>query len=57
MKGIGIGATRITKVLNKKEILINWKRIGKLLHGLGLYEKAVPVNTNDIIENWPLFTP
>ena len=34
------GAIRITKVLNKKGILVNRKHIGKLLHQLGLYTKG-----------------
>lgn len=34
------GAIRITKVLNKKGILVNRKRVGKLLHQLGLYAKG-----------------
>lgn len=33
-------AIRITKVFNKKEILVNRKRVGKLLHQLGFYAKG-----------------
>lgn len=33
-------AIRITKVLNKKGILVNRKRVGKLHHQLGLYAKG-----------------
>lgn len=34
------GAIRITKLLNKKGILVNRKRVRKLLHQLGLYAKG-----------------
>jgi len=34
------GAIRITKVLNKKGIFVNRKRVEKILHQLGLYAKG-----------------
>lgn len=34
------GAIRITKLLNKKGMLVNRKRVEKLLHQLGLYAKG-----------------
>lgn len=34
------GAIRITKVLNKKGIIVNRKCVGKLLHQLGLYAEG-----------------
>ena len=45
------GSLRITKVLEKKGIKVNRKRVGKLMRQMNLYAKEVGIAINVIIKN------
>ncbi|MDU0401731.1 hypothetical protein KF7HA_00031 [Lactococcus lactis] len=40
------GAVRITKVLHNTGIMTNTKRVGKLMHLMGLYTREAVININ-----------
>lgn len=50
------GTIRITEVLNKKGIHVNRKRVGKLIHQMGLYAKGSCYKYKNYNKNRPSLT-